>query len=174
VQAHDLEKQAEALTARASEIRRAGQRVCLAIDNLVAEQSQLALALDVFCAGEDEESLKIGCPLLRKFVEFFQEINAEHSALSKEIQGGLVQAVDSELGRYLQAIKEGRKALSRTETTSDAPKSLKFRPFSRNESPNVRVHCSNHHLASRCTGEVTFRSAVAPCVCAEMRAFFDD
>lgn len=138
VQAHDLEKQAEALTTRASAIRKACQKVCSALDTLVSEQSQLAAAVDVFCAGEDEESLRIGCPLLRKFVEFFQEIKVEHAELSKALQGSLVHAVDTELGSHLQAIKEGKKALNRVETASDSSKSLKFRLYSRADNMNVR------------------------------------
>lgn len=140
VQANDLEKQADALTARASAIRKAGQRVCSALDTLVSEQSQLATALDVFCSGEDEESLRIGCPLLRKFVEFFQDIKIEHAELSKALQASLVEAVDTELSSHLQAIKENRKALSRAEATTDSSKSLKFRLYSRADSTNVRFH----------------------------------
>lgn len=144
MQALDLEKQADALSARAAAIRRAGQKVCSALDALVAEQSQLASAIDTFCAGEDEESLRIGCPLLRKFVEFFQDIKTEHAELSKAIQASLVHTVDQELGTQLQAIKEGRKALGRAETSSDSSKSLKFRLYSRNDSPNVRSQCCNN------------------------------
>lgn len=135
-----MEKQAEALTARASAIRRAGQKVCAALDTLVSEQSHLATALDVFCSGEDAESLRIGCPLLRKFVDFFQIVKNEHVELSKAIQTSLVHTVDNELGSHLQAIKDCRKSLSRAETTSDTPKSLKFRLYSRTDSPTVRFY----------------------------------
>jgi hypothetical protein len=136
VQAHDLEKQADALSNRAAAVRKAGQKFCSAIDAMVAEQSQLATALEIFCSGEDEESLRIGCPLIRRFVTFFSDIKQEQAALGKSLHAALVHAVDNELGKHYQAIKDGKKALLKAENSSDASK-MKFR-FTRSENTNVR------------------------------------
>lgn len=138
VQAHDLERQAEALIGKASTIKKAAQKVCTAMDTLVIEQAALSEALESFCGGEDEESLRIGCPLLRRFVTFFDEVREGQGALSGALRAILVESFEEELvGNQLQAIKEQRRALAKAEGSSDSSK-IKFRLYPRvHDSPQV-------------------------------------
>lgn len=146
VQAHDLERQAEALIGKAGTIKKAAQKVCTAMDTLVIEQAALSEALESFCGGEDEESLRIGCPLLRRFVTFFDEVREGQGALSGALRAILVESFEEELvGNQLQAIKEQRRALAKAEGSSDSSK-IKFRLYPRvYDSPqviNLQFHCA--------------------------------
>lgn len=151
VQAHDLEKKAEALTGKASTIKKAALKVCTAMDALVIEQAALSEALDSFCGGQDEESLRIGCPLLRRFVTFFDEVREGQGALSGALRAILVESFEDQLvGNHLQAIKDQRRALAKAEGSSDSSK-IKFRLYPRaQDSPQVPFLMMQYNTACLC------------------------
>lgn len=155
MQAHDLEKQAEMLVGRASTIKKAAQKVCAAMDAVVVEQAALSEVLESFCGGEDEESLRIGCPLLRRFVAFFDEVREGQGALSGAVRAILVESFEDELvGTQLQAIKDQRRALSKAEASGDSSK-LKFRLYPRtHDSPQVSLASSVFCLMCECAANL--------------------
>ena len=113
LQASQLSEQAETLTARSGELQAAAARVSAAVEALSTEQTALARALESFCSGVDEESVCIGCPLLRRFVPLFEELRDEQVKLSAQIRALLVTALDTGLAEPLQQIKVQQKAVSR-------------------------------------------------------------
>lgn len=115
VQLAERLQHAEALAARGATLKAAAARVCHALDALSGEQAALAAATEAFCGGVDEESVRVGCPLLRPFVALFEYLRAEQAQLTKELYSALVEPIDAQLAAPLQRIHDQRAALARAE-----------------------------------------------------------
>lgn len=84
LQWNDLEIQADGLTQRSLLLRKAAARYVDALAVVGHEQGYLAEALDEFCSAADEESVHIGCPLLKNFVHLFADLKDEHLKLGDQ------------------------------------------------------------------------------------------
>lgn len=111
----DRTQRAEALAARGAALKAAAARVCDAMDALACEQAALAAATEAFCGGVDEESVCIGCPLLRPFVALFEDLRGEQAALTQQLRTALVDTVDAQLAAPLQRMRDQARALARAE-----------------------------------------------------------
>lgn len=85
MQWNELELQADGLTQRASVLRKAAARYVDALAVVAQEQGYLAEALDEFCSAADEESVHIGCPLLKHYVHLFADLKDEHVKLGDQV-----------------------------------------------------------------------------------------
>jgi hypothetical protein len=115
VQVSESVQKAEVLATRSATLKTAAQRVCDALDGLAREQVGLATATEVFCSGVDEESVHIGCPLLRRFVALFADIREEQVKLNQQIKALLVTAIEADLSAHVQQIQQQSKTLARAE-----------------------------------------------------------
>jgi hypothetical protein len=115
MQIADRAQKAEALATRSVALQSAAQRVCDALERLAREQDGLAAATEAFCSDVDEESVHIGCPLLRRFVALFADIREEEMKLHQQIKALLVTAIETDLCKHVQRINQQKKTLARAE-----------------------------------------------------------
>ena len=114
VQADKHVARAQALANRARGVKDAVAIVCGSMRALAADEAALASAISAFCKDADEESVQMGCPLLKHFATLFQGLQREQAQLAEQMRTALVTTIDSEMEQSLHLMHAAQRRARKT------------------------------------------------------------
>lgn len=123
MRASELEAAADSLRAKSKKLVAGAARYRGALEQTFEESMRFADCLEAFCSGEDEESLTMGGPTIKRFVQTLRELNSFVELLRTQVDLILCQRLSQQSEGLAADLRAARKTLSQRSSEYDSARS---------------------------------------------------